>query len=298
MATLFEVLLPHGPDNCLPGNQALDLVDELEDQLTVFRDTSEVSLLNQSACSGPVRVESRLFGLLQFAAHLGIATQGAFDIATGALIKTWGFYQRQGRVPTVAERIEAMNRTGMRHVILDSERQTVRYLRAGLEINLGGIGKGYALDRVGEMLRESRGIRSALLHGGASSVLALGAPPSQPAGWTVALKHPWDMERTIGLVNLKNQALGTSAATHQHFEYNGRKLGHLLDPRTGWPAEQIQQVSAIAPSAAEADALSTAFFVLGVEATRRYCETHPGIGAIIVPCGDDAGLVVLNTSLR
>ena len=244
-----------------------------------------------------MQVEDRLFQLLQFAAHLGLSTQGAFDIATGALIKAWGFYQRQGRVPTVAERIEAMNKTGMRHVILDSERRIVRYLRPGLEINLGGIGKGYVLDRVGEMLSNSCGIRSALLHGGSSSVLALGTPPGQPRGWPVALRHPWEVDQNLGIVNLKGQALGTSAATHQYFEYNGRKLGHLLDPRTGWPAEQVQQVSVIAPSAAEADALSTAFFVLGIEAVRRYCETHPTIGAIVVPNGDDPKPIVLNTIL-
>src|SRR5262249_9697330 len=125
-------------------------------------------------------------------------------------------------------------------------------------------------------------ISSAVLHGGTSSVLALGCPPGQPQGWIVSLRHPSDPDRNMGNVQLTNRALGTSAATFQHFEYNGRKLGHLLDPRKGWPAEGLLQVSVVAPSAAEADALSTAFFVMGLEETRRYCQLHPEIGAVVV----------------
>ena len=286
MATTFEVLLPCGLPQALDAaDEALDLIDALEDQLTVFRPESEVSLLNASAASRPIAVEGRLFDLLERAAQLGRDTAGAFDIATGALTKAWGFYRRQGRVPTPAERAEAMARTGMRHVALDREARTVRYLRPGLEINLGGVGKGYALDRVGELLSGEWGIGSALVHGGHSSVLALGTPPGQSRGWPVVLKHPWEPGRHLGTVWLRGQALGTSAATFQHFEYNGRKLGHLLDPRRGWPAEGVAQVSVVAPDAALADALSTAFFVLGVEGARRYCQSHPGIGAVILPDG-------------
>ncbi len=181
----------------------------------------------------------------------------------------------------------------MRHVILDSTRRTVRYRRSGLEINLGAIGKGYALDRAAELLRDRWGVDSGLLHGGTSSVLALGAPPGRTAGWSISLKHPADENRTIGNVNLRNRALGTSAATYQFFEYNGRKLGHLLDPRRGWPAEGVRQATALAPTAAEADALSTAFFVMGLAETRLYCQSRPHIGAIILP-EDNAMPVTLN----
>jgi thiamine biosynthesis lipoprotein len=294
MATLFEVMLPFGLRNGpTAAGAALDVVDELEDQLTVYRPDSEISRLNERAWREEIVVEKRLFELLQYAAALTRETRGAFDIAAGALIKTWGFYQRSGRVASVAERAAALAKTGMRHVILNDERQTVRYLREGLEVNLGGIGKGYALDRAGELLRHQWGIDSALLHGGASSVLALGSPPSEPLGWTVSLNHPWDPNRSIGNVRLLNQALGTSAATHQFFEYNGRRLGHLLDPRAGWPAEAVQQVSVIAPTATEADALATAFFVMGVDETRLYCQSHPRIGAVIVP-NNDAGPIIIN----
>jgi thiamine biosynthesis lipoprotein len=289
MATLFEVLLPAGvPRAAEAAGAALDLIDELEDQLTVFRDHSEVSRLNARAPLEDVVLESRLFDLLAFAARLTRETGGAFDIASGALVKAWGFYQRQGHVPAPAELAVAMTRTGMRHVILDAARRTVRYRREGLEINLGGIGKGYALDRAAELLREGYGVNSALLHGGASSVLALGAPPGRPAGWLVSLRHPWDDRRSLGTVSLRDWALGTSAATHQHFAYNGRKLGHLLDPRRGRPAEGPQQVSVLAPTAAEADALSTALFVMDADDARQFCRSRPDIGAVVLPAGADA----------
>src|SRR5262249_28423564 len=162
------------------------------------------------------------------------------------------------------ERRDVLTRTGMGNVIFDLEQQTLRYLRPGLEINLGSIGKGYALDRVAELLRIDWEIGSALLHGGRSSVYAMGTEPGESRGWLVGVRHPWDTERRLATVRLRNQGLATSAATFQNLEYQGRKLGHILDPRTGWPAEGIASATVLARTAAEADALSTAFFVLGV----------------------------------
>ena len=156
MATTFEVMLPFGSSLAQPAaDAALDLIDELEDQLSVFREHSEVSRLNATAADRAIEVESRLFNLIEIAAHITRQTQGAFDIATGALTKAWGFYRREGRVPTRAERALAMSQTGTRFIALDRDRRTVRYLRKGLEINLGGIGKGYALDRAAELLTAS-----------------------------------------------------------------------------------------------------------------------------------------------
>ena len=169
----------------------------------------------------------------------------------------------------------------------------MRYLRPGLEINLGSIGKGYALDRAAELLRAGVGRVGGLLHGGHSSVFAIGSEPGDARGWAVGIRHPWDPERRLALVRLRDRALGTSAATFQHLEYNGRKLGHILDPRTGWPAEGVASASVVAPTAAEADALATAFFILGIEAARAYCAAHPGIGAVLLPQGDAARPVVL-----
>jgi thiamine biosynthesis lipoprotein len=292
MATTFEVLLLYGTPNALPiAAGAFAEIDRLEQQLTVYRDTSEVSRLNRLASATAVPVEEGLFALLTLAAQIAEETEGAYDVAAGTLIKAWGFYRGPRRVPSDDARAEALNRVGMRHVVLDGNSRTVRFLRHGLEINLGSIGKGYALDRVAEQLRGA-GLSTALLHGGQSSVYAMGAGPVDGRGWTVGIRHPWDLKRRLAVVRLHDRALGTSAATFQHLEYNGHKLGHILDPRTGWPAEEVALASVAAPTAAEADALSTAFYILGVDRARAYCATHPGIGALLLPQGESARLEI------
>lgn len=296
MATTFELLLPLGTPAALETADAvLDELHRLEDQLTVYHDGSEVSRLNRLAASRPIVVEDRLFQLLQHCARLTDETEGAFDITAGPLIKAWGFFRRQGRVPAECERVQARERVGMKHVRLDPQRRTVAYAKPGVEINLGSIGKGHALDRLGELLRSEWGIRSALVHGGASSVLALGAEPGTGRGWLVGVRHPWRPERRIAQVRLKDQALGTSAATFQHLYHNGKNLGHVLDPRTGWPAQGIASATARAPTAADADALATAFFIHGVDWTKAYCEKHPEVSAILLP--DNADQPVLLGSL-
>jgi thiamine biosynthesis lipoprotein len=297
MATSFEVLVSCvGAAAQQAAEAALDEIDRLEAQLTVFREDSEVSRLNRLAPYGPVGVEPGLFALLEMAERISRETEGAFDISTGALTKTWGFFRRQGRVPEPSELAEALARVGQGQVVLDPGRHSVHFRRRGLEINLGSIGKGYALDRAAAVMRAAwgpEGSADALLHGGHSSVLAVGNEPGRRDGWLVGLRHPWDPERRLGLVRLWNQGLGTSAATYQHIEYRGRKLGHILDPRTGWPAEGITSASVVAPTAAEADALATAFYTLGVEGARAYCASHPEIGAVLLPEGDDTQPVVL-----
>jgi thiamine biosynthesis lipoprotein len=294
MATTFEVVLPFGtPDAMAMGEAAFDLIDALEDQLTVYRDTSEVCRLNRLAPARVVRVEEGLFGLLEQAARLTAETGGAFDITAGALIKAWGFFRGPRRVPPDAERADLLGQVGMRRVELRPGDRSVRYLRPRLEINLGAIGKGHALDRAAGMLTQKWKIPAVLLHGGSSSVYAKGCPPGNRRGWPVALRHPWEPHRRLAEVWLCDRALGTSAATFQYLEYNGRRLGHVLDPRTGWPASGIASASVLAPTAAEADALSTAFFVGGLDVAVRYCAAHPEVGAILLPEGDAAEPVVV-----
>jgi thiamine biosynthesis lipoprotein len=287
MATTFEILFSFDQRGATDlAEAAFELIDELEAQLTVYGDDSEVSRLNARAASEPIAVEARLFQLLVEADRLTRESGGAFDVTAGPLIKAWGFFRRQGRVPTPTERQATLDRVGMRHVELKPEAKTVHFRKPGMEINLGSIGKGYALDRCAELLR-SHGLVNALLHAGGSSVLAIGSQPGT-SGWPVGIRHPWDESRRLGVVHLRDRAIGTSAATFQHFEYNKRKLGHLLDPRTGRPAEGIASASAVAGSAAEADALATAFFVLGLEKARLFCQTHSGVGAVLLPEGDGA----------
>jgi thiamine biosynthesis lipoprotein len=299
MATTFEVLLPCGtPEAHLVALAALDQIDRLEDQLTVFRDTSEVSRLNARAARHPVPVERGLFELLARAKELHEDTNGAFDIAVGALIKTWGFYRRQGRVPSEAERAAVRSRIGMQHVRIDPERQTVAYERQGLEINLGSIGKGYALDRAAALLVEQHGVRDLLMHGGHSSVLARGSEAPGRRGWAVGVLDPRQPGRRRAVLRLCDRGLGTSAITHQHFIHEGKKLGHLLDPRTAWPASGMLSTTVTAPTAADADALATAFFILGPDSAAAYCETHSEIGAVLLTESAPGRLIVLGQAAQ
>ncbi|MBY0459108.1 MAG: FAD:protein FMN transferase [Gemmataceae bacterium] len=283
MATTFEIALPvHSHPNAVAAAEdALDLIDALEDQLTVYREHSEVSRLNETACGGFVEVEPHLFDLLARCAVWTKETAGAFDIATGALVKAWGFFRREPRVPPPRELNEAVRRSGFRHVVLDAARAGVKFRAKGLELNLGAVGKGYALDRAAELLRGKWGVRSALLHAGGSSARAIGSPPGDGRGWPIRLRHPTNATESLGTAYLRDAGLGTSAATFQFFEYNGRKLGHLLDPRRGWPAEGTLSASVTAPTAAEADAMSTAAFVLGA-GFEPLASLRPALGAVVL----------------
>jgi thiamine biosynthesis lipoprotein len=298
MATTFEVILPFGTPSAQDIAEAcLDLVDRLEAQLTVYREDSEVSRLNRSAFGKSVGVETGLYRLLSLSRQLAEETDGAFDITVGALVKAWGFYRRAGRVPTPQELQGIRGQTGMRYLRLDAEKETVTFLRRGLEINLGSIGKGHSLDAVVALMRAGWHVPAALVHGGHSSVYALGSEPGETHGWTVGLLDPEDQGRRLAVLHLLDRGMGTSAATYQHLEYEGRKLPHLLDPRTCWPAEGMLSATATASSAAQADALATAFFILGVDKARAFCASHSDVGAILVPNTPERPVIVLGRAL-
>jgi thiamine biosynthesis lipoprotein len=294
MATTFEIVLPLGtPSAHELADLGLDEIDRLEQQMTVYRDDSEVSLINAVAAVHPVVVEENLFDLFVRCRELHRETRGAFDIAVGAIIKQWGFYRRQGRMPSLEERRTALASSGMARVQVDLEKKTIAFDRPGVELNLGSVGKGYALDRVTRLLFRDAGLRCGLLHGGHSSVYALGAELGDARGWSVGLRDPENPDVRLGCFRLRDRALGISATTHQYFVHEGRKFGHILDPRTAWPAEGIATAAVTAPTAAEADALATAFYILGVEPARQFCEKRPEIGVVLWTCDSKPRLEVM-----
>lgn len=286
-------MLPFGtPSAHAAAAAALDEIDRLEGQLTVYRNDSEVSRLNARAAREPEPVEASLFTLLLRARQLSADTGGAFDVTAGALIRAWGFLRGPRRLPSKVERQAALDAVGYQHLALDEASHSVRFHRPGMELNLGSIGKGYALDRAAEVLRQ-HGVGAALLHGGHSSVLAVGTPPGDELGWQVGISHPWRPDRRLGVVRLRDRALATSAATFKHLDWNGRKLGHILDPRTGWPAEGMASATILAPTAADADALSTAMFILGLEMARVFLAARPHLAAVLLPAQPPAGVLEL-----
>lgn len=294
MACDFEVQY-HAADVAAaePVMEALDVVEAIEDQLTIYRDYSDVIEINAHAAEGPVEVETRLFSLLELAGKLYRETHGAFDITSTPLSRTWGFLRREGRLPSPEEISSALGRVGFDNVKLESSNRTIKFLEPGIEINFNSIGKGYALDRIAAYLDE-RGVRDYLWHGGRSSVLARGRNRANARQcWTVALPHPLDPGRRLAEFYLRDRALGTAGGGTQHFEHEGRRYSHVLDPRTGWPAQDVYLATALARTAAEADALATAFFVLGPAGVSEYCAAHPEIAAVLVcptPVGNDITL--------
>jgi len=291
MACEFEVFLEAGKyaNGTEAALEALDLVEALEAQLSVFREDSEISRLNRAAAQGPQEVEPRLFGLLELACRLHAETQGTFDVTSAPLSKAWGFSRRAGTIPTPQQLAEAMERVGSHLVELDSKQRTVWFRQPGVELNLGSIGKGYALDRAAESLAAA-GIGDFLLHGGQSSVLARGSKceasgdtsDGRVGGWTVGLRHPLRKGTRLAEIRLRNRALATSGSGQQYFRHQGRRYGHILDPRTGQPAEGVFSATVLAPTAAVADALSTAFYVMGAEAALEYCHGRPEIATLVV----------------
>jgi FAD:protein FMN transferase len=265
MATRFELLL-YGEDATFlraAGEEALEEIERLEEQLSFYRPSSEISDLNARAAREAVPVDPRLFRLLQRAKALTEATDGAFDSTVGPLMRCWGFVGGTGRLPEPAALTAARAVVGMQHVELDEEAFTVRFLVDGVTLDLGAIGKGYALERAAGLLSEA-GITSALLHGGTSTVVAIGAPPDEPH-WSIALQHPQNDDEHVAVVPLRDEALSISAVHGKAFGAGGHLLGHVIDPRTGHPVVGAQLASVATRSATDTDALSTALLVLGEE---------------------------------
>ena len=316
MACRFELVFNAGevPDATELAVEALDLVDEIESRITIYRDTSELARINAAARpeGWPSRgqpfewqpVAPDLFELLLHARDLHERTAGGFDIAAGALVRTWGFLERQGRTPSPEQLAAARQSAGMRWVEFDRQGTRLRFTRPGVELNLGAIGKGWAIDRVIDRLRQA-GAASVLVHGGSSSVKAIGIQgPDVPgrSGWRVGLRPPLRPGRRLATITLENQALGTSGSGTQFFVDRGRKLGHILDPRSGVPAEGVLSATVVTPSAADADALATALYVLGPAGMERIVASGKGlgdggrdvpVGAILVVPGRTSGAVRL-----
>lgn len=274
MACRFEVALDdEDARHVEDARAALDEVDAIEAALSWFRDTSELTRVNREAAAGPVAVGPFLLELLVLCRELHAATGGAFDPASTALSRCWGFLERRPRLPAEADLAAARACSGMDKVLVDESARSVGFAVPGVELSFGAVGKGWALDRVTRTLRE-RGLQRALVSAGGSSQRAWG-----DASWELSLEPA---RRPLGTLWLREGALATSGAGEQSFEEAGRRYGHVLDPRSGWPAEGVRSASVLASEAAGADALSTAFLIGGPELAASVCATRPGTLAFLV----------------
>ncbi len=263
----------------LPGivDSTLDEVDRIDRLMSHYKPESALSRLNREAASGPVAVDPELYGLIAESLRYSRESDGAFDITVGPLMKAWGFFRGGGRVPGRDELAELRGRVGYEHVILDPARKTIRFDRRGVELDLGGIAKGYAVDRAVELLRR-RQIVAALVSAGGSTVYGLGAPPGKPA-WEVSVQDPVDPDATALTVRLKDRALSVSGSYEKSFEKDGVRYSHIMDPREGRPVQGVLSVAVLADDGTAGDALDDAFFVLGAARSRAYLRRLPATEA-------------------
>lgn len=288
MATRFEIVL-HGRSQSRlrgAGEEALAEVERIEAQLSLYQPTSEMARVNACAARQPVRVTPPVFRLLEQARQLHRDSGGAFDITIAPLVRCWGFMDGSGSWPDPREVDRVRRQVGMQHVILDEENLTVRFDGEGVMLDLGAIGKGYAIDRAAETLREA-GVTSALLHGGTSTVHGIGKPPGDDA-WKVAIESPSGDGATpqwLATVPLQDEALSVSAVWGKCFEHEGKTFGHVLDPRSGQPVSNAVLAAVVLPSATETDALSTALLVVGPEGHEKIAQLRPLIRTLVVGAG-------------
>ncbi|MEW5980053.1 MAG: FAD:protein FMN transferase [Acidobacteriota bacterium] len=290
MACTYTIVVYGRDERQLPliVKAAFEEVDRIDDLMSNYKPDSPISEINRHAASQPVSTDLELFKFLQACLQYSRESQGAFDITVGPLMKTWGFYRGEGRVPWFFELWDVRRKVGYQHVQLDAENQTVRFDRPGVELDLGGIAKGYAVDRVVELLRTFH-IQAGFVSAGGSTMYGLGAPPGK-TGWDVKIRDPLaphNPNKSAASVQLHNQALSVSGNYEKFFEAGGKRYSHIMDPRTGRPVEGMLSVAVVTDTGTEGDALDNVLYVLGLEASRVYLQRHQGVQAFFfLPDGE------------
>ena len=263
------------------ADSAFDEAWRLDRMLSNYRADSEWSAVNRRAAEAPVKVSLELFQLLSACLAYSRESEGAFDIAVGPLMKVWGFYKGSGRLPRPAEVAAALPKVGYRHIHLDPAAHTVSFDRPGVELDPGGIGKGYAVDRMVEVLKQ-QGVEIALVAASGSSIFGMGAPPTEPKGWRVEIKDPRNSRRKAAEVFLKDMSMSTSGTYEKFFMAEGRTYAHIMDPRTGYPAQGSLSVSVIAPRTTDSEVWAKPYFVNG----RQWAAAHIPEGFRVFFCQD------------
>jgi len=248
--------------------ESFEEVRRLDNLLSNYKPHSEWSRVNREAAAGAVAVSPELFDLLEACRRYSRMSEGAFDITVGPLVKIWGFYRGSGRLPHRAEIRGAMSRVGHDLVELDRARGTVRFRKPGVELDPGGIGKGYTVDRMVDILRKN-GIPSALISAAGSTIYGLGAPPKEEA-WTVKIRHPKKEGEYVSELRLHNMSMSTSGSSEKFFVSGGKLYSHIFDPRTGYPAEGMLSVSVTAPKSLDSEAWTKPVFIHGSRWARKH----------------------------
>jgi thiamine biosynthesis lipoprotein len=286
MGTMARVLL-------VPADSASGVPDarivratflRVDSLMTNWTQTSEVARINRDLdlATGAEAIDPEVVTVLAFALRVWKASDGAQDITVEPLVRAWGFLGGKPHKPTQGAIDSAFVHVGSKHLAFDAAQRTLRSNAKGVRIDLGGIAKGYAVAAAADSLR-ARGVQNALVDV-SGNMAALGHPPDA-AAWRVGIRNPHDRTKFFARLLLRDQAISTSATYEQFVAVDGRTYGHIMDPRTGRPAEGLLSVTVVAASALETDAWDTGLFVLGPVAGRRIAQEHPELHAVFVAPG-------------
>jgi len=248
----------------------------VDEDMSTYKPTSELSIVNARAAREPVKVSPELFELLTTALEYSRVTQGAFDITYASV----GYlYDYRHHVRPDEQQIQAaLPGINYRHVLLDPQARTVKFSQEGVRIDLGGIGKGHAVDR-GIALLQGRGISHALVTAGGDSRI-IGDRFGKP--WVVGIRHPDRKDEVIARIPLEDAAISTSGDYERYFDENGVRYHHIIDPGTGHSASKVRSATIIGPTATRTDGLSKTAFVLGPERALEIYNSLDDIDAILV----------------
>ena len=293
MGTSFVIEI-YGPDEHLmrvAADQAFAELHRVDGMLSNYIPTSELSRVNGCAGKYSVKVTREFFELLTACERYSRESEGTFDITVGPLMKVWGFSKGSGRLPRGEEIRAALDNVGYRNLELDSRNLTVRFKKPGVNLDPGGVGKGYAVDRIVAVLLKN-GIDSALVSAGGSSIFGIGTPPNDPRGWYIRIRDPKQEIRSAAEVYLKNDSISTSGNYEKFFWANGKLYSHIMDPRIGHPSEGMLSVSVIAPRTLDSEIWAKPYYILGATWTKRHkpydfrilmCEDKPGASCAWLP---------------
>lgn len=265
---------------------AFGAIRQVERVMNRFDTQSELSRLNNAAGSGWIHVSGDLFDIVRDSVRYSNETAGAFDVTVLPVMKLWNFKAAEPKTPSPEDAATALSLTGWNRIRLDPNGRGILLPIAGMGIDLGGIAKGLAVDRAAAVLR-GHGIKSAMVLG-AGNIAFVGLPPGR-LYWKIGIRHPRDEQGEIGILQVNSGAVATSGDYEKCVIIDGKRYSHIVDPRTGWPVEgNVASVTVLAPTAEEADALSTAVFVMGAEKGMVFVESRGGVEAAIVTV-DDSG---------
>jgi len=244
--------------------------------MSPYRETSELSLINREASQHPVKISDELFSLLEKSLAFSRLTEGAFDSTFASVGHQYDY--RQGIAPTDEKLAADLPKINYRHIVLNPEAHTVSFKQAGVRIDLGGIAKGYAVDR-GIALLQQRHIDQALITAGGDSRI-LGDHGGRP--WNIGIRAPRDRKNVVAVLPLTNTAVSTSGDYERYFEADGIRYHHIISPTTGRSATELQSVTIIGPDATSTDALSTSVFVMGPTAGLELIDRLPAFEAVLI----------------